>query len=202
MGFFFSPSFVVLSMCFVSSSCWKTIFSVLAEGRRFLSEILHYMDPSIGTSMRWSRPQSLTFPPPCMDHVLWIILSTSLPSNTPGWVNVKELDFGFIWPHHFLPSLLWIINMFTGKVLYLHSCGRSINLSLTSSDSSMVLPMVVKRFICNRLVDWLSSVHHMGTQLEFWLVCRGLNPYFTQWHINQFITAMCFFWILGWYFVS
>lgn len=156
MGFFFSPSFVVFTMCFVSSSCWKTIHKPsslfwLKEGGSCLR--FYTMDPSIGTSVRWSRPQSLIFPPPCMDHVLWIILSTSLPSNTPGWVNVKVLEFGFIGPHHFLPRLPWIINTFTGKVLYLHSRGRSINVSLTSSDSSMVFP--IKRFIYNRLIDWL-----------------------------------------------
>ncbi len=46
LGFFLSHSFVALAVCFGSLSCWKThprpIFSVLAEGRRFLSNILRY----------------------------------------------------------------------------------------------------------------------------------------------------------------
>ncbi len=52
----------------------RHIFSVLTEGRRFLSNILRYMAPSIGPSMWWSRPvplaekqpQSMMFPPRCL----------------------------------------------------------------------------------------------------------------------------------------
>ncbi len=78
MCFFLSHSFVALVVCFGSLSCWKLhprpIFSVLAEGRRFSSNILWYLAPSIGPSMRRSHPvplaekqlQNMMFPPPCL----------------------------------------------------------------------------------------------------------------------------------------
>lgn len=37
----------------------------------------------------------------CWDGVFWIMMSIPLPA--------RELDFGFFWPEHFLPSLLWIV---------------------------------------------------------------------------------------------
>ncbi len=43
------------------------------------------------------------------DGVLGVIGSISPPPNTVSWVDAKELDFGFIWPQHFHPVLLWII---------------------------------------------------------------------------------------------
>ena len=46
------------------------------------------------------------------DGVLGVIVSISLPPNTACRVDAKDCDFGLIWPHHLLPSLLWIIQMF------------------------------------------------------------------------------------------
>ncbi len=48
--------------------------------------------------------------------VLGVIGSIPPPPNTASWVDVKELDFGLIWPQHFHPVLLWIIQMFIGKL--------------------------------------------------------------------------------------
>ncbi len=84
MCFFLSHSFVALAVFFGSLSCWKThpppIFSVLAEGRRFSSNILQYMAPSIGPSVQWSRPiplaekqpRSMMFPPPCLTGMVFL----------------------------------------------------------------------------------------------------------------------------------
>ncbi len=47
------------------------------------------------------------------DGVLGVIGSIPPPPNTPSWVDAKELDFClicFIWPQHFHPVLLWIID--------------------------------------------------------------------------------------------
>ncbi len=44
------------------------------------------------------------------DGVLWVIGSIPPPPNTTSWVDAKELDFGLIWPQHFHPVLLWIID--------------------------------------------------------------------------------------------
>ncbi len=124
MCFFLSHSFVALVVCFGSLSCWKLhprpIFSVLAEGRRFSSNILWYLAPSIGPSMRRSHPVPLaekqlqkhdvsTSMLDCRDGVLGVIVSISLLPNTTSWVDAKELNFGLTWPQHILPSLLWII---------------------------------------------------------------------------------------------
>lgn len=35
----------------------------------------------------------------CGDAVLFVIRSISLPPDTVGRVDAKELDFGFIYPH-------------------------------------------------------------------------------------------------------
>ncbi len=43
------------------------------------------------------------------DGVLGVIGSIPPPPNSASWVDDKELDFGFIWPQHFHPVLLWII---------------------------------------------------------------------------------------------
>ncbi len=50
------------------------------------------------------------------DGVLGDIGSIPPPPNTASWVDAKELDFGLIWPQHFHPVLLWIIQMFIGKL--------------------------------------------------------------------------------------
>ncbi len=50
------------------------------------------------------------------DGVLVIIDSIPPPPNTASWVDAKELDFDLIWPQHFHPVLLWIIQMFIGKL--------------------------------------------------------------------------------------
>ncbi len=47
---------------------------------------------------------------------LGVIGSIPPPPNTASWVDAKELDFGLIWPQHFHPVLLWIIQMFIGKL--------------------------------------------------------------------------------------
>ncbi len=41
----------------------------------------------------------------CLGRVFWVF-----------WVDAKELNFSLIWPQHFHPVLLWIIQMFTGKL--------------------------------------------------------------------------------------
>lgn len=50
------------------------------------------------------------------DGVLWFILSITLPPNMVGWVDTKDLELRFIWPHHFLPNLLRIIQIFPVKL--------------------------------------------------------------------------------------
>ncbi len=65
------------------------------------------------------HPQSIMFPPPCLTVgmvFLGVIGSIPPPPNTASWVDAKELDFGLIWPQHFHPVLLWIIQMFIGKL--------------------------------------------------------------------------------------
>ncbi len=109
MCFFLSHSFVALAVCFGSLSCWKThprpIFSVLAEGRRFSSNILRYMAPvhwplnvvkSSCTLSRETAPKHYvsTSVLDCRDGVLGVILSISLPPNTTSRVDAK--DFGLI----------------------------------------------------------------------------------------------------------
>ncbi len=49
------------------------------------------------------------------DGVLGIVLIL-LPPNTASGVYTKKLYFGLIWPHDLLPCLLWIIQMFFGKL--------------------------------------------------------------------------------------
>ncbi len=50
------------------------------------------------------------------DGVLGVIGSILPPPNTASWVDATELDFGLIWPQHFHPVLLWIIQMCIGKL--------------------------------------------------------------------------------------
>lgn len=103
MGFFFSPSFVVLTNCFVSSSCWKTIqkpSSVfwLKEGSyclRFYTIWTHLLARQCGEVVPKAPMHGLC----SLNHTQHV-----LPSNTPGWVNAKELDVGFIRPHHYLKA--------------------------------------------------------------------------------------------------
>ncbi len=49
------------------------------------------------------------------DGVLGVIGSIPPPPNTASWVDAKELDFSR-WPQYFHPVLLWIIQMFIGKL--------------------------------------------------------------------------------------
>ena len=50
------------------------------------------------------------------DGALGVLLSISLPPNTASQVDANWLYFGLIWPHHLLPSLLRIIQVFFGKL--------------------------------------------------------------------------------------
>ncbi len=81
--------------------------------------------PSIVPLMRCScpvplaekHPQSIMFPPPCWQWVWcsWMSLSSSSKHRELSWC--QRLDFGLIWPQHFhTPVLLWIIQMFIGKL--------------------------------------------------------------------------------------
>ena len=127
--FFLSHSFVALAVCLGSLSCWKThprpIFSTLTEGRRLSPKISQYMAPFFLCSIRWSRPvplaekhpQSIRFPPPCFTvGMVFLGLYSSFLFLQTRRVELM-LYFCLIWPHHLLPSLLRIIQVFFGKLL-------------------------------------------------------------------------------------
>ena len=50
------------------------------------------------------------------DGVLGVMVRIPPPPNTANRIDTKELDFGLIWPHHFLPIILRIIQVFIGKL--------------------------------------------------------------------------------------
>ncbi len=125
--FFLCHSFVDLAVYFGSLSCWNThprpIFNALA-GFNALALTVH------GPIHRPFDAVQLTFPLSRRtspkdnvstsmfdggDGVVGVIGSIP-PPNTASWVDAKELDFGLIWPQHFHPVLLWIIQMFIGKI--------------------------------------------------------------------------------------
>ncbi len=126
MCFFLSHSFVDLAICFGSLSCWNTyprpIFNALA-GFNALALKVHVQRPF--DAVQLSCPLSRKTPPKHNvstsmfdggDGVLGVIGSIPPPPNTASWVDAKELDFGLIWPQHFHPVLLWIIQMFISKL--------------------------------------------------------------------------------------
>ncbi len=44
------------------------------------------------------------------------VIGSIPPTNSASWVYAKEFDFYFIWPQNFQPVLLWIIQMYIGKI--------------------------------------------------------------------------------------
>ncbi len=118
MCFFLSHSFVALTMCFGSLSCWNThprpILDALASFNALA--LMVYMAPYIVPLMRCSCPVPLAKKHPqsnvstsMFDGVLGVIGSIPPPPSTVSWVDAKELDCGPIWPQHLYPVLLWII---------------------------------------------------------------------------------------------
>jgi len=102
-----SHSLLILAVCIGSLSCWKTQPWTIFNARLF-SKISQYMAPVILSLIQCSRPvpcadkhpQSMMRPPPC----------------TVSGIMAKKFNFGLIWPHDFLPWLLWIIQMVIGKL--------------------------------------------------------------------------------------
>ena len=101
----------------------QPIFSALIEGRRLSPKISRYMAPFILPLIRWSRPvclaekhpQSIRFSPPCftVGMVFLGLYSAFLFLQTR---RVELMPKSSIWPRHLLPSLLWIIQVFFGKL--------------------------------------------------------------------------------------
>ncbi len=120
MCFFLSHSFVALGMCFGSLSCWNThprpIFNALALT---MHGPVHRPFDAVQLSCPLSRKTPLNHNVSTSiftggDGVLGVIGSIPPLPNMASWVDAKELDFGLIWPQHFHPVLLWIIQMFIG----------------------------------------------------------------------------------------
>ncbi len=132
MCFFLSHSFVVLAVCFGSLSCWNThprpIFNALT-GFNALALTVHVPVHRPFDAVQLFCPLSRKTPPKhnvstsVFDvEVVFlgsIIGSIPPPPNTASWVDVKELDFGLIWPQHFHPLLLWIIGKLQTAWLYM-----------------------------------------------------------------------------------
>lgn len=108
--------------CFGSLSGWKShprpVFSVLAEGKRFLSNMIprpvHWALSVVKLTCTLNRKTALkrnisTSELDCEDGVLWIY-STFLFFQTLQFKSMpKRWNFGVIWPQHFFPNLLWVI---------------------------------------------------------------------------------------------
>ncbi len=152
MCFFLIHSFVALSMCFESLSCWNThprpIFNALAltvhspVHRPFDAVQLSY--PLIRKTLPKHNVSTFMFDDG--DGVLGVIGRITPPPNTASWVGAKELDFGLSWPQHFHPVLLWIIGQLqTGLYMcFLEQgdlCGR-YRIS------------VLHGIVCNQLFSW------------------------------------------------
>ena len=81
---------------------------------------VHHPFDAVKLSCPLSRktPQSIMFPPLCLTVGMVFLGSKAafyLLQKWQVWVDTKELNFGLIWPQHFHPVLLWIIQMFIGK---------------------------------------------------------------------------------------
>ncbi len=114
MCFFLRLSFVALSMCFGSLSCWNTHPRPISKPwswRYTAPSIVPLMQCSCPVLLAEKHPQSIMFPPPCLGMCSWGHRQHS------SWVDAKELDFGLIWPQHFHPVLLWILG--SSDVLYM-----------------------------------------------------------------------------------
>lgn len=111
------------------------------------------------------------------DGVLWFILSITLPPNMVGWVDTKELELRFIWPHHFLPNLLRIIQIFPVKlktdVYMCHLEGGWEVLFLVTSQLPFWVDPPPFSFLILPFLNNYSSSRHLLTKLLAGLVARS-----------------------------
>lgn len=113
---------VSLTVCLGSLSCWNIhpwfIFSILADGSKFLSRISLYFSPFIFPSLIWSLPvphaekqsHTMMFPPPNL------MCSAISPPNTVCPMTSEELNFGLIWPDYVLLECHGFVQMLCHKL--------------------------------------------------------------------------------------
>ncbi len=193
MCFFLSHCFVALAVCFGSLSCWNThprpIFNALAltvhgPVHRPFDAVQLYCPRSRKTPPKHNVSTSMF---DGGDGVLGVIGSIPPPPNTASWVDVKELDFGLIWPQHFHPVLLWIIGKLqTGCTCAFLSRGSLRALQDFSPSWRSVLPIVFLVTIVPAALRWLtrSSRVVLGWFLTFKRVLLISAPYLYKRHLG------------------